>query len=106
MVFAIPVRSAPFFDDMTTAYAPSLLLSNSLRPTGAHEVSSPVVVVGMHRSVTSLFTRLLAELGVFFGRTKNLNHNHEAMFFVELNQWIFRYAGATWGQPRPLSPGW
>lgn len=54
----------------------------------------PLIVCGMHRSGTSMLCRLLESLGLFVGHEKE--HNHEALFFLELNQWILDQMGARW----------
>jgi hypothetical protein len=60
----------------------------------------PIIIIGMHRSGTSLISRLLERLGLFMGKRKDANS--EALFFQSLNRWIFRIAGATWDQPSSL----
>lgn len=62
----------------------------------------PIIIIGMHRSGTSLVTRLLEQLGLFVGREKDTNN--ESLFFQELNDWILCQAGATWDNP--LSTEW
>lgn len=58
---------------------------------------APIIIAGMHRSGTSVLTSILDELGLFAG--KKLDANHEATFFVHLNNWLLRQAGATWDRP-------
>jgi len=64
-------------------------------------VTNPIVVVGMHRSGTSLVSRLLDKSGVLMGR--DLQEDHESMFFIGLNRWIYENAGADWARPEALS---
>ena len=59
--------------------------------------SPPVIVLGMHRSGTSLLARLLHEGGVFMGWRRN-SHD-EALFFLSQNERLFRLAHAAWDQP-------
>lgn len=59
--------------------------------------SPPVIIIGMHRSGTSLVTRVLEDLGLFVGR--RLQADHESVFFVRLNDWILRQANASWDRP-------
>ena len=40
----------------------------------------------MSRSGTSMLTRMLDDLGLFVGN--KLTHNHEALFFREINDWL------------------
>lgn len=47
---------------------------------------SPVIIIGMSRSGTSMLTRMLESLGLFCG--SKLTNNHEALFFRELNDWL------------------
>lgn len=48
---------------------------------------SPVIIVGMHRSGTTMLTQMLEGLGLFVGVKKEVNH--EALFFWDINNWIF-----------------
>jgi len=64
-------------------------------------MGSPVVVVGMHRSGTSLVSRILDECGVMMG--KDLQEDHESLFFIGLNEWIYENAGASWERPIALA---
>lgn len=57
----------------------------------------PVIVIGMHRSGTSLVTRVLEELGLFMGWLKE--SNDEAWFFHKLNIWLLAQAGGSWECP-------
>ncbi len=59
----------------------------------------PVILAGAHRSGTSLVTRLLDQAGLFVGH--ELEENHEALFFLGLNQWVLSNAGAMWDRPLP-----
>ncbi len=60
-------------------------------------LAAPVIVIGMHRSGTSLLMQLLQRCGLMIGN--QLDHNHEALFFQRLNQWLMRQVGAQWYQP-------
>jgi hypothetical protein len=60
----------------------------------------PVIIIGMHRSGTSMIANMLDELGLFSGTRKD--RNHEAMFFQELNDWIFRQCGSAWDHPASI----
>ena len=62
--------------------------------------TSPLIIIGMHRSGTSLVARILERLGLFLGSRKD--PNHEALFFQSLNEWIFRQCGGAWDQPDPV----
>ncbi len=47
---------------------------------------SPLIIIGMSRSGTSMLTRMLESLGLFCG--SRLTDNHEALFFREINDWL------------------
>ncbi len=55
---------------------------------------SPIIITGMHRSGTSLVTRMLEKFGLFVGDLKE--GNHEAVFFLSINNWLLGQANATW----------
>ncbi len=61
----------------------------------------PVILAGMHRSGTSLLTEVLDDLGLFVGR--KLDENHEATFFLTINNWLMRQAGGAWDHPEPFT---
>jgi hypothetical protein len=63
-------------------------------------MESPFVVIGMHRSGTSLVSRILDKSGILMGR--DLQTDHESKFFIELNKWIYQNAGADWARPKAL----
>ena len=58
----------------------------------------PIIIIGMHRSGTTMITRLLQKLGLFVG--KNLDDNCEPLFFANLNNWLMR-CGGEWDYPGP-----
>ena len=60
----------------------------------------PIIIIGMHRSGTSLIARVLEQQGLFLGKRKQ--RNHEAMFFLRLNTWLLRQSGGAWDQPEPI----
>lgn len=61
---------------------------------------APVIILGMHRSGTSLVARMLGEIGLFLGWRKDVNH--EAWFFLRLNDWLLHQCGGAWDQPTPI----
>ncbi|MEF8982627.1 sulfotransferase [Thiohalorhabdus sp.] len=61
----------------------------------------PIILIGMHRSGTSLVAGLLARSGVDIGR--RLGRNNEALFFRRLNRWLLAQGAATWTRPLPFS---
>lgn len=50
----------------------------------------PVIIIGMHRSGTTMITKMLENLGLFVGDKKEINN--EALFFWDINNWIFEIA--------------
>lgn len=60
----------------------------------------PVIIIGMHRSGTTMITRMLKELGLFIG--ENLEPNDEDWLFIGLNDWLLRHSGGAWDQPEPI----
>ncbi len=58
------------------------------------ETASPLIVVGMHRSGTTLLVRLLEHCGVFMGI--NQSGNGEARFFQNLNREALDVLGCNW----------
>lgn len=62
--------------------------------------AAPVIIIGMHRSGTSLLTRVLQRSGFFMGT--GASRNEEAAFTNAINAWLFREASATWDRPEPM----
>lgn len=58
----------------------------------------PVIIIGMHRSGTTMITKFLMDLGLFIG--KDLERNYESKFFMRENVWMLRSSGGTWDTPR------
>lgn len=59
--------------------------------------SAPFIIIGMHRSGTSLLAKVLERSGIFMGVMKD--HNFEAMHFLSLNQQSMWAAGYEWHHP-------
>lgn len=57
----------------------------------------PVILIGMHRSGTSLLTRLLGMFGVHMGQDPSIND--ESKHLRGLNEHTLRAAQATWTDP-------
>ncbi len=60
----------------------------------------PVIILGMHRSGTSMISELLDELGLFVGQ--QLQDDHESTFFLDLNDQIMNRVSAAWDWPKPV----
>lgn len=63
-------------------------------------IPAPLIVIGMHRSGTSMITDFLEQLGLFMGRDQN--GNQESMFFLHTNRWLLRQSGGAWDHPEPV----
>ena len=59
--------------------------------------TDPIIVIGMHRSGTSLLSRILSQAGVFMGA--DTDRNHESYFFQKLNIWLLNQCGGRWDHP-------
>lgn len=68
--------------------------------SSARTSTPPVIIIGMHRSGTSLLTRVLQQSGLFMGL--GASRNEEAAFTNAVNAWLFRQASATWDQPAAM----
>lgn len=62
--------------------------------------NQPIVILGMHRSGTTLITKILEQLGLFVGTKKEINN--ESLFFFYINNWIFDLCTATDTMPHNL----
>jgi hypothetical protein len=60
----------------------------------------PIIIIGMHRSGTSMISRMLEELGLFMGVKKQIDY--EALFFLNMNDWLLRQCGSSWDNPKPF----
>lgn len=61
-------------------------------------IPAPYIIIGMHRSGTSLVAKVLEKSGIFMGVVKD--HNYEAMHFLSLNQQTLWAASANWITPK------
>jgi hypothetical protein len=59
--------------------------------------SSPIVVIGMHRSGTRLLVDVLDKLGVFMGADRQ--GDAESVAFMLINEGILHQCGAFWSEP-------
>jgi hypothetical protein len=60
----------------------------------------PIIVIGMHRSGTTLLSTILSELGVQMGREQE--RNKESICFLATNDVLLRTNGAHWANPAPF----
>ena len=61
------------------------------------QIHRPLIIIGMHRSGTTLVADALNSAGVFMGVFRE--HNGEALHFLSLNQQMLAAAGADWLNP-------
>jgi Sulfotransferase family len=73
---------------------------NSTANKGARLPSAPVIIIGMHRSGTTMLARQLEALGVFMGKKKEANH--ESTFFLNVNRWLVGQTGGFWDNPQSI----
>ena len=90
----------PIWTAISLRYAAYIALRLRKLMESISKPPSPVVVLGMHRSGTTLVTRLLEKMGVFMGWRKD--NNHEALFFQGLNDWLLMQSGGSWDFPEPF----
>ncbi len=63
-------------------------------------MKEPIIIIGMHRSGTSLLSRILEKMNVFMGH--DLEENHESKFFIKTNNKLLYKSGATSKNPNNL----
>jgi hypothetical protein len=61
----------------------------------------PAVIIGAHRSGTSLLAEIIGRFGIFTGY-KVSGHN-ESLFFIRANQYIYSLAHGRWDNPAPVN---
>lgn len=59
--------------------------------------NQPLIILGMHRSGTTMLTDIINDLGYDIGRF--LEGNLEDRYFLNLNNKILNYVGASWDRP-------
>jgi hypothetical protein len=63
----------------------------------SENITPPIIVIGMHRSGTTLLTRMLELCGMFWGALPD--EYNESAFFQFSNEALFAMASATWDAP-------
>ncbi len=63
--------------------------------------TSPIMIAGMHRSGTSMTTKLLKKCGLQIGN--KLDSNSESIFFQRINIWMMSLLSSSWDSPRDFS---
>ena len=59
--------------------------------------NNPVIISGMHRSGTSLLSKIFQNENIYFGSVKDINN--ESIFFQNINKWIMSSNSSTWDNP-------
>ena len=65
--------------------------------------NQPIIIIGMHRSGTSMITRFIEDSGVFIGKKNKMGPNSEAFFFQKINEWLLYQKGASWDSTNNLN---
>lgn len=60
----------------------------------------PIIIIGMHRSGTTMIASMLRELGLFIGN--DLEENYESMFYINHNDWLLHQCGGAWDNPSSI----
>ena len=58
---------------------------------------SPIIITGMHRSGTSLLSRIIEYNGIFLGSYKDINN--ESIYFQNINKWLMSINSSSWDNP-------
>ena len=61
----------------------------------------PVILLGMHRSGTTLLSKLLRPAGLHLGDWRGADTD-ESIYFQNLNEALLRLASASWDEPQPF----
>jgi hypothetical protein len=69
-------------------------------------LSTPVVVLGMHRSGTSALARAIGLMGASLGPSDGLDLNWEQVDLALLNDDLLRILGSEWDTPAVFPPSW
>jgi hypothetical protein len=64
---------------------------------GHRDLPPPLIILGMHRSGTSILSQMLRTCGVFIGR--ELDGHFESPYFRRCNNEILSRAGSSWTDP-------
>lgn len=73
---------------------------NGLEKIIYNRFTSPVIVIGMHRSGTTLVAEWLNRMGVFMGSTRD--HNGESIPFLATNQKLLNNEDSDWKNPKTI----
>lgn len=65
-------------------------------------MSTPTLIIGMHRSGTTLLSKCLEEAGWYGGWRKEANN--ESTFFLRMNDWLLSNCVSDWELERDIEP--
>lgn len=60
----------------------------------------PIIIIGMSRSGTGMLAKMLEDLGLFIGKSKD--RNNEALFFIDLNMWLLEQSSGGLENPKSI----
>lgn len=61
----------------------------------------PTIILGMHRSGTSLLAKLMSRMNIHMG--KDINNHFESGYFLRINENILRIAHTYWDYPKNMN---
>ena len=61
----------------------------------------PILLSGMHRSGTSMVTKILKDFSLEIGH--KLDDNNESLFFQRINIWMMSLMGSSWDNPQTFN---
>ncbi|MBV68095.1 MAG: hypothetical protein CMG26_07055 [Candidatus Marinimicrobia bacterium] len=61
----------------------------------------PILLSGMHRSGTSMVTKILKDFSLEIGH--KLDDNNESLFFQRINIWMMSLMGSSWDNPQSFN---
>ena len=62
------------------------------------KIKNLIIITGMHRSGTSMLSRILERQGIFMGSQKEINN--ESIFFLKINTWLMSSINSSWDNPK------
>ena len=62
-------------------------------------IKPPILIIGMHRSGTTMISKYLDSIGIWSGPLKRKDVNNESRFFIKLNNWLLNETNASWDNP-------
>jgi len=66
------------------------------------KISTPLIIIGMHRSGTSMIAQRMIDFGIYMGRDINYELHAESRFWQHLNRKIMERHGGSWRFVAPV----